>query len=105
MELIGVLSDAIELAMNGVGASHNLPPLHWSLRPDGEIGGFPRDGAVEDAELVGRWARVLRLNPPVDDQMGARVWRGRVDLYQVEVWAVVDPEAWAAATGGVRGLD
>lgn len=104
IELISSLSNAIEAAMNSVGAQFGLPAMHWSLRPDGEIGGFPRDGALEDVALAGRWARLLGLNPPIDDRMGARLWRGRVDSYQVEVWAVVDPQVWAAAVGA-HGID
>lgn len=105
LELIGTLSNAVEAAMNGLGAAMDLPPMHWSLRPDGEIGGFPHDGDLEDVALAARWAGLLRLNPPVDDRMGARCWRGKVDTYQVEVWAVVDPAAWAVAVGGARGVD
>jgi hypothetical protein len=96
-ELIGSLSDAIEVAMNNMGECRALPPMHWSLRRDGEVGGHPR--GADDLAVAGRWAVALGLDDPVDE-MGARCWRGRVDAYAIEVWAVVDTEAWAAVGGG-----
>lgn len=83
IELVEPLSAAVEQTMNGIGAGLGLPPLFWSLRRDGELGGFPCDDGVEAAA---RWAAALGLGEPTDEQC-FRCWRGVVSVYRVEIFA------------------
>lgn len=87
IELVAPLSAAVESAMNMVGAGLGLPPLFWSLRRDGELGGFPGDDGVVIAQ---RWAAALGLGEPSDELGGFRSWRGVVGVYRVEIFVRVD---------------
>lgn len=86
VELVERLSAAVEGAMNALGAGLGLPPLFWSLRRDGELGGFPGDDGVD---IAARWAAALDLDAPADE-LGFRSWRGVVGVYRVEIFVRVE---------------
>lgn len=94
--------------MGNVGKEHELPPLHWTYRPEvGVVSGLASDGYFEtEAALAAlqKWAAALKLQKVTQPDPGCVEYSGN-SMYglPVSVWAVVDRESWEANLSQVHG--
>lgn len=96
------LSEAIEQAMNTVGAARGLPPLSWMVTVDGALLGWADDGSARDfrqqLEAITPWLHALDMTiSGVHDMRITTLheWVGTLDEWTVRIHA---DERKAAAT-------